>query len=247
MTVPNLTGASSFNDLIGKSTVAASSSTAATAATAGTTQNLAQTFLTLLVAQMNNQDPLNPVDNSQLTTQMAQISTVTGINTLNASVAGLVSQLQQSMALQSQTAGLQSAQLTGHSVMVAGSELNLANNTAAASGVSAIGAYSLAGPADQVSVQIFDASNKLVQTLPMPGQAAGLQDFTWDGSSADGTTAPAGSYTFKVVATSKGSPVAATDYNLQAVLGTLPQANGAVQVMLGSGQQVPYSAIAQII
>ena len=244
MTTTSVTGAGSYGNLLGNSTV--SSSTAATAAgvagsgSTGSTQDLAQTFLQLLVAQMNNQDPLNPVDNNQLTSQMAQISTVTGINTLNATVSGLVSQLQQSTALQS-------AQLTGHSVMVSGSGLNLAANTSASSGVSAVGGYSLASAASNVTVTVKNASGQTVNTLALGAQNAGFQDFSWDGSTSSGSTAAAGSYTFSVAATSStGAPVTATPYNAQQVVGAVPQSNGSTQLMLGNGTQVPYSSIAQI-
>src|SRR5205807_4055681 len=65
----------------------ASSATATSSSATGTSaQSLSDTFLKLLVAQMKNQDPLNPVDNSQVTSQMAQISTVTGISSLNSTV-----------------------------------------------------------------------------------------------------------------------------------------------------------------
>jgi len=249
MTINNVTSAnpSSWNSILANSTVSApaSTSTAASAASSsvGSSQSLAQTFLTLLVAQMNNQDPLNPVDNAQLTEQMAQISTVTGINNLNTTVGNLLAQLQQS-------ATIQSAQLTGHSVMVAGSNLNLASNpnSGNASGESAVGAYSLASAAQNVTITITDSSGQTVKTLQLGPQSAGLQDFSWDGTTNSGTTAAVGSYQFSVQATSTGgTAIKATGYNLQTVVGSVPQPNGTTQLMLGNGTQIPYSAIAQII
>jgi flagellar basal-body rod modification protein FlgD len=247
MTTSSVSGSNPYSNLLNASmtSTAATATTASTgtasSATAGSTQNLAQTFLQLLVAQMNNQDPLNPVDNNQLTTQMAQISTVTGINNLNATVTGLMSELQQS-------AALQSAQLTGHSVMVAGAGLGLASNTSASSGVSAVGAYSLGSAAANVTVTVSDAAGNTVRTLNLGAQPAGLQDFTWDGSTDAGGTAAAGSYTYSVTAaTSSGSPVAATRYNLETVVGTVPQTNGSTMLMLGNGTQVSTASVAQII
>ena len=75
-------------------------------------------FLKLLVTQMQNQDPLNPMDNAQVTTQLAQISTVSGVDKLNTSVTAMSSLL-----LQSQT--LQGAGLVGKEVLIAGSDLLL--------------------------------------------------------------------------------------------------------------------------
>ncbi len=113
--------------LLQQTPTGASSATAASSSATGTSaQSLSDTFLKLLVAQMKNQDPLNPVDNSQVTSQMAQISTVTGISSLNSTVSQLVSQLQQSQALQS-------TQLAGHTVLVPGSSLTLASTGASGS------------------------------------------------------------------------------------------------------------------
>ena len=72
-------------------------------------------FLKLLVTQMQNQDPLNPMDNAQVTTQLAQISTVSGVDKLNTSINQMSSLL-----LQSQT--LQGAGLVGKDVLIAGSD-----------------------------------------------------------------------------------------------------------------------------
>jgi flagellar basal-body rod modification protein FlgD len=241
MTVSSVTS-NPYASILANSTTstAASAVTSTSASSAGSSQDLAQTFLQLLVAQMNNQDPLNPVDNSQLTTQMAQISTVTGINNMNTSINNLMTQLQQS-------ASIQSAQLTGHSVMVAGSALPLSSNTASASGMSAVGGYSLAGAASSVTVTVQDASGATVRTMQLGAQSAGFQDFTWNGQTDSGSTAAAGSYTFTVNASSSAGAVTATPYNAEAVVGAVPQSDGSTQLMLGNGSQVPYSAIKQII
>ena len=248
MTTSSITTNNPYNSLLANSTVsnsatASAATPGANASSAGSAQNLSDTFLKLLVAQMNNQDPLNPVDNSQLTTQMAQISTVTGINNLNSSVTSLMTQLQQS-------AAIQSAQLTGHSVMVAGSELPLATNSSSASGtgVSAVGGYNLAGAASNVTVTVTDASGATVRTLHLGTQPAGFQDFTWDGRTDAGTTAAAGNYQFTVSAKgSAGAAVGAAAYNLMPVVGAVPQADGSTQLMLGNGTQTAYSAVKQII
>ncbi len=246
MTTSSVTGSNPYSGILANSatsTAAAAVGTSTTAGTLGSSQNLAQTFLTLLVAQMNNQDPLNPVDNSQLTTQMAQISTVTGINNLNSSITSLLTQLQQS-------ATIQSAQLTGHSVMVAGSNLAL-NSSTSTSGVTtenAVGGYNLAGAAQNVTVTVTDSTGATIKTIQLGAQPAGFQDFTWDGTKDSGGTAPAGSYQFSVSATStSGAAVGATAYNMLPVVGSVPQSDGSTQLMLGNGSQVPYSAVKQII
>jgi len=240
MTMTSVTNTNSLSSLLSSATLAgAASGTGAGSASAS--QDLGQTFLTLLVAQMNNQNPLDPVDNSELTTQMAQISTVTGINNLNSSISSLLTQLQQSETIQS-------AQLTGHSVMIAGSGLALSANSSSGSGVSAVGGYNLGGAAQNVTVTITDSSGATVRTMQLGTRSAGFQDFTWDGTTNAGTTAAAGNYQFTVAATSAtGAAVTATAYNLMTVVGSVPQSNGSTQLMLNNGTQVPYSAIEQII
>ena len=111
-------------------------------------------FLKLLVTQMQNQDPLNPMDNAEITTQMAQISTVSGIDDLNKSIASM-----NTMLLQSQS--LEAASLVGKNVLVPGNELQLAKDGTTAGG------FELAGPADAVNVQIYDQGGKLIDTIKL--------------------------------------------------------------------------------
>jgi flagellar basal-body rod modification protein FlgD len=213
-------------------------------ATGSSAQNLSDTFLKLLVAQMNNQDPLNPVDNSQITSQMAQISTVTGIGNLNATVSQLVTDLQQSQAVQS-------TQLTGHAVLVPGNSLALAA-TAASSGSSsqtlaAYGGFSLSQAADAVTVTVKDSTGATVRTMNLGALGAGVQDFSWDGTTDTGAQAATGSYSYSVSATAAGQGVTATAYSAQQVVGVAPQSDGSVKLLLSNGSQVGFGSIAQIM
>ena len=110
-------------------------------------------FLKLLVAQMKNQDPLNPMDNAQVTSQMAQINTVTGIDKLNTTVAGLSAQFMQMQAMQG-------ASLVGHDVIVPGNKLDIDADAAIGQG-----GFELAGPADAVKVEILAPSGAVLQTI----------------------------------------------------------------------------------
>ena len=118
MTVATTAAPSTLASLLQRNSASTGASATGSSATGTSAQSLSDTFLKLLVAQMNNQDPLNPVDNSQITSQMAQISTVTGISSLNSTVNQLVSELQQSQAVQS-------AQIAGRTVLVPGNSLPL--------------------------------------------------------------------------------------------------------------------------
>jgi flagellar basal-body rod modification protein FlgD len=245
MTVGSTTNLSSLFQLPTTTGTASSATTGATTsgATGTSAQSLSQTFLQLLVAQMNNQDPLNPVDNSQITSQMAQISTVTGISSLNTTVSQLVSQLQQSQTVQS-------TQMTGHTVLVPGNSLTLAA-TSSSSGSSqtmaAYGGFSLPQAADSVSVAVKDSTGATVRTINLGSLGAGVQDFSWNGATDSGAQAAAGNYTYSVTATAAGKSMTATPYSAQQVVGLAPQSDGSVQFLLSNGTQVGLSSIAQIM
>jgi flagellar basal-body rod modification protein FlgD len=148
-------------------------------------------FLLLLTTQLKNQDPLNPMDNAQITSQMAQLSTVSGIDKLNATLQAL----SDSMAMGQ---SVSATSMIGHGVLVPGSTMNLVNGKA-------IGGLELAQPADAVSVSIQDAAGNIVRTLQLGAQDAGILPFTWDGQTDAGTTAADGTYKFMVEATLSGN------------------------------------------
>jgi flagellar basal-body rod modification protein FlgD len=151
-------------------------------------------FLKLLVAQMKNQDPLNPMDNAQVTSQMAQINTVTGIDKLNATVAGLSAQFMQMQAMQG-------ASLVGHDVIVAGNKLDIDATTAIGQG-----GFELQTPADAVKVEILAPSGAVLQTLNLGAQGAGMHSFDWPAGSASDSSG----LTFRVGATAGGVAIAST-------------------------------------
>jgi flagellar basal-body rod modification protein FlgD len=129
----------------------------------------AERFLKLLVAQMQNQDPLNPMDNAQITSQMAQINTVSGIETLNKTVQGLNSQFVQMQALQG-------AALVGREITLQGDRL------AVHGGVGSAG-FELAGTADRVKVEILSPAGHVLDTLDLGALSAGRHPFEWPAAS----------------------------------------------------------------
>jgi len=209
---------------------------AAAGGTAQAAKDAADRFLTLLVTQLQNQDPLNPMDNAQVTTQLAQISTVSGINQLNATVAALGA----SMGV---TQSLQAASLVGHNVVVGGHSLDLVTGSAA--GATATGGVSLASDADQVNVTISDATGSVVRTLDLGAQKAGNQFFDWDGKTDSGSTAADGQYTFTVTATAAGKAVTA-DPLMQARVEGVSASAGGVTLQLPDGSQVAFADVKQI-
>ena len=166
---------------------------ASTTAAAGANDTAsADRFLKLLVTQMQNQDPLNPMDNAQMTSQIAQINTVSGIDKLNKTVEGLNSQF-----LQLQT--LSGAALVGRDITLQGDRLQV-------KGGSGNGGFDLNGTADRVKVEILSPAGRVVDTVELGSQQLGRHEFTWPAASLpDG--AP---YHFRVTATHGASAVPST-------------------------------------
>ena len=188
-------------------------------------------FLSLLVAQMKNQDPLNPLDNAQVTSQMAQLSTTQGIENMRASMEGLVASLgSHQMA--------QAANLIGRGVLVPGNSIGPAQENA-------VVGFDLDGAADSVKLVIENAAGATVRTIDLGARPAGLQVTAWDGLADDGSTAPDGNYTFKISAASGGTAVTSESLFLGAVTSVSQGANG-VQLNLAGRGQVGYGDIRQI-
>jgi len=125
----------------------------------------ADRFLKLLVTQMQNQDPLNPMDNAQITSQMAQINTVNGVETLNTTVKSLNTQFVQMQALQGAT-------LVGHDITLAGNRLDV-------QGGEGTGQYELPSTADAVKLEVLSPAGHVLDTVQLGAQAAGRHDITW--------------------------------------------------------------------
>lgn len=204
-----------------------------TAGAKNASKELNDRFLKLLVAQMNNQDPLNPLDNAQVTSQMAQINTVTGINNLSETVAQMVAQFAQ---LQS----LQAAQLTGRSVLVDGGGMTLGAEGDVQAG------FELQVPADSVKVEVRDANGLLVREIALGAAKEGIQRFAWDGTTNSGARAAAGQYTFSIKATASGKEIDATALTVRQVEGVLQNA-GTVSLILSGLGPVAFGDIRQIL
>lgn len=149
-------------------------------------------FLKLLIAQLKNQDPSNPLDNAQVTSQMAQINTVSGINQLNETMKSIASQL-------ASTQATQSAGMIGRDVLVQSSVLSIDKGVAR-------GAIDLSSDANKVTVQVLSPGGQLLDTLNLGPLTAGRQTFQWDASKYS----ESGNPSFKVVAANGPQIVAAT-------------------------------------
>ncbi|SNS60968.1 flagellar basal-body rod modification protein FlgD [Noviherbaspirillum humi] len=189
-------------------------------------------FMTLLVTQMKNQDPLNPLDNAQVTSQLAQLSTVTGIDKLNTTLQALQSSYQSSQSLSA-------ASMIGHSVLVPGASTSLASGQA-------LFGVELASAADKVQVTVTNQNGQVVRSMDIGAQDAGAQTLKWDGTTDSGAAAPDGTYNFTVAASVGGTKVSATPLSFGIVNSVATGAQG-VKLNIPGGGSVNLSDVRQIL
>ena len=214
----------------GVDSASASTSTSTKNINANDAANSQDRFLKLLVAQLNNQDPMNPMDNAQMTSQIAQINTVTGIQQLNETVKGLVSQF-------SAQQMLQGSAMVGRQVLVEGNSMAVNAETGVA-----YGALDLSAAAADVKVQILNASGKEVGVVDLGSLKAGRFNFEWNASgNPDG-----GPLQFNVIAKNGETNVPATPLTIDQVI-AVSQNNGALELQLGSGEIVDFGAVKSVL
>jgi len=205
---------------------------AASSAAGGSSSDQQVRFLKLLVTQLKNQDPLNPMDNAQMASQMAQMSQLQGIEKLNATMTSLAASLTGNQAVQA-------AALVGHAVMVPGSTMQLA-------GGQALGGVNLDQAVDSLKITISDASGQVVHTADLGAQPAGVVQINWDGMTDAGTAAAAGSYKFSVSATAQGAVAVADPLMVGAVYAVTADKSGTT-LNLGALGNVSLAQVKQFL
>ncbi len=189
-----------------------------TASTEGATQDR---FLKLLVTQLKNQDPLNPMDNAQMTSQLAQISTVDGISKLNATLEAM-------MASSTDTQALQAANLVGHGVLVPGRGMSVQEGVG-------IAGMELAEPADRVVAVITDSNGLVVRSLDLGARAVGNHAYSWDGLADNGQRVADGSYRVDLKATRGSASFTPAELELGVVSGVTRGTAGVSVDVSGKG------------
>lgn len=211
---------------------AVTTQTATTSSTKSAVDESQDRFLKLLVTQMQNQDPLNPMDNAQVTSQMAQLSTVSGIDKLNATLEALGNSM---IASQS----MQAASMIGHVVMAPGNKMELVNGQG-------VGALDLDKPADSVSVAISDASGNVVRNMRLGSQKSGTVPLQWDGLNDSGQMLADGNYTFSATAILGGVKSSATTMSYGLVNSVMQGTHGA-SLNVGQLGEISMASVKQIL
>lgn len=152
-------------------------------------------FLKLMTTQLNNQDPMAPMENGEFYSQIAQFSTVAGIQDLQASFQQVATALYSNQALQAST-------LVGRDVLVSSSQAALAADGAIN------GAVDVPVATSQLAVNVYDQAGQLVRRVNLGAQSAGQATFSWDGTKADGSAAAPGVYYIESDMLFDGKPVA---------------------------------------
>ena len=208
-------------------------STAAAATTTKSSSTLGQSdFLKLMTAQMQNQDPFNPVDNTQMVAQMAQISTTSGISEMNSTMKAIADKL-------GVTSTSEAMGYVGKTVLTEG------GTAYGRAGGGIAGSVELAGAATDVNVTISDANGAVLKTMSLGKQAKGTIGYDWDGKDAAGADAGSGPFTVAVNAQNAGATVAATGLVWAPVQSVSTTTGAAILTLPGLGE-VPATAVRQI-
>jgi flagellar basal-body rod modification protein FlgD len=226
-----MTTSSSFDSTLSSLGIGVTGQTAAAASSVASTQTLDQSdFLTLMTAQLKDQDPFSPVDNTQMVAQMAQMSSVAGISQMNTTLSSIADKL-------GATSTSDALSYVGKNVLTAGS-VAYGRTTGGIAG-----AVQLAGDATDVTVAIKDSSGQTLKTLSLGPQSAGTVDFDWDGTTDAGTDAGSGPFTVSASADNGSTTVGAQTLVWAPVAAvSMPSTGEPVLTLPGIGQ-VPVSAI----
>jgi len=177
-------------------------------------------FFQLLLTQLQNQDPLNPMESTDMTAQLAQFSQLEQLNNMNTSLDYL--QLYMASLNNAQAVGF-----IGNEIEANGDSVQLSEEGSASL------SYELMDDAGSVTVKIYDEDMQLVRTVETGSQGSGKQEWLWDGKDVQGNQVEAGTYTFEVSAASvDGEEISVNTYLRGTVTGVTFE-DGITYLMLG--------------
>ena len=190
-------------------------------------------FLTLLITQLQNQDPLNPADSTEYTAQLAQFSSLEQLSNVNAN-------LEYMQLYQASINNAQAVSFIGKEIIALGDEVQVTDGQAENC------RFELSGDASGVVVNIYDGNGKLVKAIEQGAMNAGRQTVAWDGTDQNGNTVDDGNYTFEIQAVDGADQdVAAVTYSSGLVEG-VTFIEGRTYFLVGN-QKIPISDIVEVI
>lgn len=188
-------------------------------------------FLKMFVAQLQNQDPLNPQDGTEFLAQLSQLTQVEQAYNTNTN-------LQSLLAAQANMMVVSAVSFIGKEVTIEGSRISLA------AGDQPVLNYTLPQPVDEVALQIRDAAGNVVRTLSGGASASGQFAMVWDGRDDNNQPVPVGTYKFSVTGAANGQSVAGTPLMKGVVDGV--RLDGSSPVLTVSGSDVQLSSVLQV-
>ncbi|MGE3540102.1 MAG: flagellar hook assembly protein FlgD [Candidatus Tectimicrobiota bacterium] len=192
-----------------------------------------EAFLNLLVAQLEHQNPLEPVENTEFTAQLAQFTSLEQLQTMNTNLSALAT-------AQSTANGLQASALIGKQVQAQGNATHVDQD----GGTQPLH-YQLAAESATVQIAISNAAGQTVRTLNLGKQPAGVQDIKWNGKDDQGKTLPEGDYRFAVTATDQAGRAVAADISLSGTVESVTYVNKNPYLIVG-GNRVELSDITRV-
>jgi len=191
-------------------------------------------FMKMLLAQIQNQDPMSAQDPAQMTSQLTQLNTASGIEKLNTTMASMLSQM-------SAQSFMNDAALIGSNVIAPGSSLTLGDKNAVDFGVN------VSAPSTQTTVKVLAADGTVVDELSLGAMTKGTHRFTWDGAGYNGQRAASGQYRLQVVATDgAGAAVTAKTLTAGVVNAIGRDSSGGVQLITTDGRSVAPADLLQL-
>lgn len=207
----------------------------APAASKGNSKMGKEEFLTLLVEQLKHQDPLNPMDDKEFTSQLAEFSSLEQLTSINDGIAALANRtVQEEM--------VDASSFIGKEVRAVGDNLSIRPD-GSVSGMF----YNLKNDAEHVYLNIFDENNNLLRTVQMGAQAAGEHKFEWDGKDWKGNTLPEGQYHVALAAEDKDGQPIMTMAEVTGVVEGVQYSNGQNCLRLSDGRVIQYNMVKEVV
>jgi flagellar basal-body rod modification protein FlgD len=186
--------------------------------------DLSKNFLKMLTVQLQNQDPMNPMDNAAMTSQLAALNQVDGINKLNTSVTSLVAQMQSANFMNLSSSVGKTALAEGSQVFFSGHAVGMAAK--------------LDAPAASLKAVIRDSNSQIVNQFDFGPTPAGMADFIWDGGDDAGKQMMAGIYTLELTATDAQGKTSAPASYVGAMVASIGQEGKDMKVGLSDGRNI---------
>mgnify|MGYP006203442635 FL=1 len=186
--------------------------------------DLSKNFLKMLTVQLQNQDPMNPMDNAAMTSQLAALNQVDGINKLNTSVTSLVAQMQSANFMNLSSSVGKTALAQGTQIYFAGQSVGMAAK--------------LDAPAASLKAVIRDSNSQIVNQFDFGPTPAGTADFIWDGGDDAGKQVKSGMYTLELTATDAQGKTSAPKSYVGAMVASIGQEGADMQVGLSDGRNI---------